>query len=168
DGSPGDNDWFKSNVVVTLTAEDDSSGVDYTMYKLDDDEWIEKKYTSPFTFIVPEDGNHTIEYYSVDKVGNEEDDKGPFDFRIDQTVPTIDLTWDGDNSKLVADVFDETSGVARVEFYVAGEYVGTATASPYEYEVKNPKKGDKGQQSPQQHHYNNTDQQDQQSLNHLP
>jgi len=142
EGTMGDNDWYTSNVVVTLTGEDDSSGVDYTMYKLEDDtEWQE--YTGPI--LVTEDGEHTIMYYSVDKVGNEEDEKGPFDFNIDQTPPTIELTWDEENSKLVADVDDETSGVAMVEFYVNGEYVGEVTEAPYEWEVTNPRQGDTGQ-----------------------
>ena len=142
DGIIGDNDWFTSNVVVVLTAEDNSAGVDYTMYKLDDDtEW--QLYTGPI--LVTEDGEHTIEYYSVDKVGNKENDSDPFGFKIDQTLPTIELTWDGENSKLVADVADEKSGVAKVEFYVNGEYIGEATDDPYEYEVTNPKRGDKAQ-----------------------
>ena len=142
EGTMGDNDWYTSNVVVTLTGEDDSSGVDYTMYKLEDDtEWQE--YTGPI--LVTEDGEHTIMYYSVDKIGNEEDEKGPFDFNIDQTPPTIELTWDDENSKLVADVDDETSGVAKVEFYVNGEYVGEVTTAPYEWEVTNPRTDDTGQ-----------------------
>ena len=112
------------------------------MYMLEDDtEWQE--YT--VQILVTEDGEHTITYYSVDRVGNEETVKGPFDFKIDQTVPTIELTWDEENSKLVADVDDETSGVAKVEFYVNGELVGTATTSPYEWEIIKPKQGDKGQ-----------------------
>jgi len=141
DGIMGDNDWFTSNVVVVLSAEDDSAGVDHTMYKLDEGEWT--KYAG--LFIVTEDSEHTITYYSVDRVGNKENDSDPFGFKIDKTVPTIELTWDGENSKLVADVDDETSGVAKVEFYVNGDYVGEDTIAPYEWEVTNPKQGDKGQ-----------------------
>ena len=142
EGIIGDNDWYTSNVEVTLTAEDDSAGVDYTMYKLEDDtEW--QVYPGPI--LITEGGEHTIVYYSVDRVGNKEDDKGPFAFKIDQTVPTIELTWDEDNLKLVADVSDEKSGIAKVEFYVNGEYLGEATDDPYEYEVTNPKRGDKAQ-----------------------
>jgi len=143
EGTLGDNDWYTSIVIVTLIAEDESNGVYYTMYKLDDDiEWQE--YNGPIS--VTEDGEqHTIMYYSVDFVGNKEEDKGPFCFKIDQTLPTIELTWDEENSKLIADVSDETSGIARVEFYINGEYIGEVTEDPYEYEVANPKMGDKGQ-----------------------
>jgi len=130
----GDNDWFTSNVVVTLTAEDDSSGVDYTMYKLEDDtEWQE--YTGPI--LVTEDGEHTIEYYSVDKVGNEEEDKGPFGFKIDQTAPEIiHLQWEKTGLLkwlFTATVDDETSGINKVEFYVDDEYLGNVTEEPYEW-----------------------------------
>ena len=116
---------------MTLIAEDNVAGVDYTMYKLDD--YDEKKYTGPF--YVTEDGeNHKIIYYSVDKVGNKEEDKGPFYFKIDKTSSTIKLTWDEENSKIVADVDDETSGVAKVEFYLDDEYAGEDTTAPYEWE----------------------------------
>jgi len=139
-GVMGDNEWFTSNVAVTLTAVDDSSGVDYTMYKLDDGNW--EPYIN--LFLVTEDGEHTLHYFSVDKVGNKEPVK-KVTFKIDQTVPTIDLTWDKENSKLVANVSDETSGVAKVEFYVNDDLVGTVTTAPYEWEVTKPKKGDMGQ-----------------------
>ena len=140
EGISGDNDWFISIVTVRLIAEDDSAGVDYTMYKLDDGEW--EIYEDPF--VVADDGVHTLLYYSVDYVGNEETEKDA-ELKIDQTPPTINLTWDGENSKLVANVSDATSGIAMVEFYVNGEYVGNATEYPYEWEVPNPKTGDKGQ-----------------------
>ena len=132
EGDVGDNGWYTSNVVVTLTAEDDSAGVDYTMYKLDDDDW-QKYYTS---ILVIEDGEHNITYYSVDKVGNREDNKS-VTFKIDQTVPTIDLTAEKTGLikwLLTAMVSDETSGVAKVEFYLAGEYLGEVTEEPYEWE----------------------------------
>jgi len=142
EGDVGENGWYVNDVTVTLIATDNADDVNYTMYKLHDDtEW--QNYIG--SILVNEDGNHTIEYYSVDKVGNKEDNKGPFPFKIDQTVPTIELTWDEENSRLVADVYDETGGVAKVEFYVNDEYVGESTILPYEWEVTNPKKGDVGQ-----------------------
>jgi len=131
EGDVGDNSWYTSNVVVTLTAEDDSSGVDYTMYKLDDDDW--QKYTA---ILVIEDGEHTITYYSVDRVGNKEEDKGPFGFKIDQIDPTINLTAEKTGITkwlLTATVSDETSGIAKVEFYLAGEFIGEVTEPPYEW-----------------------------------
>ena len=56
---------------VTFTATDDMSGVDYTKYKLDNGIWTE--YVAPI--VVSKIGNHTVYYYSVDKVGNIEEEK---------------------------------------------------------------------------------------------
>lgn len=64
-------DIFVSPVEVTLTATDDDSGVNYTMYKLDNGGWTE--YTAPF--VVSEQANHTLIFYSLDNAGNKEDDK---------------------------------------------------------------------------------------------
>jgi len=77
EGIIGEDGWFVSNVTITLSAEDempfvlrtinrDSSGVNYTMYKVDDGEWT--TYVDPF--VVAEDGDHTLYYYSVDLAGN--------------------------------------------------------------------------------------------------
>lgn len=59
---------YVSNVTVTLSATDNGSGVDRTMYKLDTGAWT--KYTAPF--LVTADGGHVVSYYSVDKSGNVE------------------------------------------------------------------------------------------------
>jgi hypothetical protein len=134
DGISGDNGWFVSNVTVILSAVDYSAGVDFTMYKLDAGIWT--TYTAPFS--VTDDSNHTLSYYSVDKVGNKETEKGPFDFKLDKTIPLINLTVEKTGlSKwlLTATVSDETSGIAKVEFYLNGECLGEATESPYEWTV---------------------------------
>jgi hypothetical protein len=62
---------YISPVEVTLTATDDNSGVDYTKYKVDTGNWT--TYAAPFT--VSDDGAHTVYFYSVDKVGNQEAEK---------------------------------------------------------------------------------------------
>jgi parallel beta-helix repeat protein len=127
----GDNDWYVSDVCITLVATDETSGIDYTMYMIDSGSWEE--YVVPVT--VSEDGEHTVEFYSVDNAGNEEA-IGEVTFKIDKTVPTIDFTWDDENSLLIADVDDETSGVAMVEFYVNGVLIGEVTSAPYEMEYE--------------------------------
>jgi hypothetical protein len=66
-----ENEVYISNVQTTLTATDDNSGVDYTMYKVDDAPFT--TYTSPF--YITTDGDHIITYYSVDKFGNTEEQR---------------------------------------------------------------------------------------------
>jgi len=72
-----------------LTAIDGQSGVNYTMYKLDDAEW--NVYTTPF--IVTEDGAHTVLFYSVDNAGNEETEKSST-FTIEHPV-AVEITIKG-------------------------------------------------------------------------
>ena len=132
-GTMGYEDWFVSDVTILLTATDDISGVNVTYYRLNNGEW--EVYAVPIN--IWDEGYHVIEYYSVDNAGNEEDVKGPFDFKKDATPPTIELTVEeiGSNTwLLIADVFDETSGVNWVEFYVDEELIGTITEEPYECE----------------------------------
>lgn len=64
-------DVYITDVEVTLTAFDGESGVDYTMYKVDNGTW--NTYTGPF--MVTGNGDHTVAFYSVDKAGNVEDEK---------------------------------------------------------------------------------------------
>ena len=63
-----DGPLYVSDVTVTLSASDAESGVDRTMYNLDNVGWI--RYTTPL--IVSQNGSHTVQYYSVDKAGNTE------------------------------------------------------------------------------------------------
>jgi hypothetical protein len=59
------------DAIITFTATDDMSGVEYTKYKLDNGVWTE--YVVPI--VVSKIGNHTVYYYSVDKAGNIEEEK---------------------------------------------------------------------------------------------
>ena len=66
-----EGDVYISDVTVYLNATDDISGVNYTMYKLDHGEF--EIYEEPF--VVSDDGDHTVYFYSVDNAGNVEDTK---------------------------------------------------------------------------------------------
>jgi hypothetical protein len=150
-GTMGENGWYVSNVVVTLTATDDVSGVDYTKYRIDSGSW--QTYSAPFT--VSTNGEHTVDYYSVDNVGNEESQKS-VSFKIDKTPPTATITRPKEgylyfldieigptpngNTIIVgritikADASDETSGIDKVEFYINDELKYTDEGAPYEWE----------------------------------
>ncbi|MBN1281344.1 MAG: choice-of-anchor J domain-containing protein, partial [Candidatus Thermoplasmatota archaeon] len=75
---------YVSDVTVTLTATDDLSGVNYTMYKLDSGVYVE--YTAPF--VVTDDGDHTVSFYSVDLAGNIETEKTQ-EFTIQHKAPLV-------------------------------------------------------------------------------
>ena len=141
-GTIGDNDWYISDITVTLTAYDPDSnsrwpsGVNHTYYKIDDGSWME--YEVPF--VIEGDGEHTVCYYSTDNAGNTEDVKC-FTFKIDQTPPVItDFTVTAQNALknkwlLAVIAEDETSGIVLIEFYADNALVGSVTTSPFEFLV---------------------------------
>ncbi|MBE3121618.1 MAG: right-handed parallel beta-helix repeat-containing protein [Thermoplasmata archaeon] len=132
DGTMGQNNWFINAVTVTLSAVDDSAGVASTTYKLNAGTWT--PYTGAF-LITGDAAAHSLSYYSVDKVGNTESVKEAT-LKIDQTKPTITLTVNKTGLMkwlLTATVSDETSGIAKVEFYLDGILLGNKTESPYEW-----------------------------------
>jgi hypothetical protein len=90
-GGAGDNTWYRTDVMATLTAEDAGSGVDYTMYQVTNNSYNSGllKYSGPF--MVYGEGISNVTYYSVDNVGNIE----PYNItevRIDKTLPEIYAT----------------------------------------------------------------------------
>ena len=130
----GNNSWYVSDVEVTLNATDDISGVNVTQFRFNGGNI--KTYTEPFN--VTTDGEHTVQYWSVDNAGNIEDVKSA-EFKIDQTKPCIDLTWENPENIYViftATCSDATSGMDRVEFYVDDICQFTDYAPPYEWSIE--------------------------------
>ena len=130
----GENNWYVSDVEVTLNATDDISGVNVTQFRVDGGSI--QTYTEPFN--VTADGVHTVEYRSVDYAGNIEDWKS-VEFAIDQTPPMIDLTLEIDKEEGIWYVIftawcdDATSSMDRVEFHMDDELVCTDDEAPYEW-----------------------------------
>jgi hypothetical protein len=83
----GNNDWYVNNVIMTITATDDISGIAWTKYSLNNGvTWV--THTGPGSFdVVVSDGEHKIKYYSRDNAGNEEPIKGPFVLKVDKVKP---------------------------------------------------------------------------------
>jgi len=116
----GLNNWYISDIKITLEATDDISGVDFIKYLLDDNDWM--IYTSPL--IIKSDGYHRITYYAVDKAGNVEQPSEVVRFKLDQTKPVIAMnyTWEGNLWQGYEFIFtatctDAMSGMEKVEFY---------------------------------------------------
>jgi len=78
----GNNGWYVSNVTITLNANDNASGINKTLYKINDGNW--KEYNG--AFIISEEGEHVIQYYSIDNAGNEEEKKS-FSIKVDKSKP---------------------------------------------------------------------------------
>jgi hypothetical protein len=86
---------FRSDVTLELIPEDEM-GVDYTLYMLDEGEWV--GYTEPVTVLA--EGTHTLQYFSADTSGNVENAQ-TVEFTIDKTIPEIELHYDRDTHEFV-------------------------------------------------------------------
>jgi hypothetical protein len=123
----GCNGWYLSNVTVTLNATDNTGVID-TFYRIDGGEW--EIYDFPFN--ISEEGEHTIEYYSYDYVGNIEDVKSST-IDIDKTLSELEVEWEtykeGWNwfCKFTCYAVDTTSGMDRIEMYINDELHETIT-----------------------------------------
>jgi VCBS repeat-containing protein len=134
-GTRGDNGWFISPVVVTLTATDDFS-VASTMYSPDGKNWL--PYTGPFT--ISTDGINTTYYYSIDTAGNRESTKSAsIIIDTDITGPIITIIYtgggtDGNPGYWTITAVDPESGIDTITVEVDGILVGTLSG---DYAVPN-------------------------------
>jgi len=135
----GLNDWYVDPVEVTLTGDDGTelfqSGINHIEYKINDGNV--QSIPPGDSFIISTDDEHTIDYWAVDNVGNQET-PNTFDIKIDRTPPTIDLTWEpvGGFSKdilFTANCTDSMSGMDYVEFYKNDLYKSIDYEEPYEW-----------------------------------
>jgi hypothetical protein len=109
-------DWLSAASPISLLAIDEESNVTATTYKIDDGSW--QTYVHPFNLSSLDDGAHTIQYFSTDYFGNEEDVKSQTVY-LDTTVPNIhtptryptgDIQF-GQAVKIFANITDLGSGV---------------------------------------------------------
>ncbi|HPN96272.1 MAG TPA: alpha/beta hydrolase [Candidatus Moranbacteria bacterium] len=84
-GTKGENDWFKSDVDINLTATDNLSGIDKILYSLNGSD-----YAEGINFSVSSEGENVIKYYALDKAGNKEEEKEA-KVKIDKKLPSIKI-----------------------------------------------------------------------------
>ena len=137
----GLNDYYISDVTVTLEATDDISGVKEIKYQINDDP-VQTIPGDHGTFIISEDSNlHTIKYWAIDNVGNTEN-LNQFQLKMDQTPPVTMLIYEivggsplqGWEIEFSAEAEDECSCVERVEFYINDVLQETVTGPGPIYE----------------------------------
>jgi outer membrane protein assembly factor BamB len=90
-GVSQDQEWFGGSPLVTLSASDNLSGVGGTFFRIDGTGGP-NFYGGPF--LIPGEGTHTLEYWSVDIAGNIETHKTRI-VRIDGTPPVTLATVSG-------------------------------------------------------------------------
>lgn len=150
-GLRSDTGWFIGNsVIIHLMAVDSFSGTNYTMYNLDAAGYV--FYNGPIILNTADhQGEHTLLYYSVDNVGNKEQEKSRT-FGIDSESPILTIAKPKDGRTYILNVpfpgtggittivgplrsivkaTDTGSGIDRVEFYLNGDLVRIDTIPPY-------------------------------------
>ena len=121
-GVPGCTGWYTSEVQVEFTATDSTSGVTGTFWRQDGGGW---ELALGSTFTVTGEGQHIVEYYSVDAVGNDEAPQELIpQIKIDGTPPSSNQPsytgtqgnddWYVSPVHVVLTSFDATSGVSAV------------------------------------------------------
>lgn len=111
-GNQGQPNWFRSDAQVILEAQDNEGGlgVDYTLYKINNEDW--QQYSSPLTFT--SEGTHTIQFYSVDKDENIEGIKSVI-FTLDKTPPEAQIAFDVNNQKIEVIGIDNSGGEVDID-----------------------------------------------------
>ncbi|MEM3384157.1 MAG: hypothetical protein QW134_00005 [Nitrososphaeria archaeon] len=116
-GTIGNQGWHTSDVIVSLSAIDNRSGVNRTEYSFDNTNWI--LYQIPFA--ISTEGATTIYYRSTDNAGNIEMTNSRI-VKIDITAPTIGVPRRipqndvplGEQVKISVNATDTFSGLAEV------------------------------------------------------
>jgi hypothetical protein len=117
-----DSAWHSENVEVTLTPVDAGSppsGVRKTKYRIDGGDWLTgTRFTIEALPDHSNDGVHTIEYYSVDFLGNTEITKST-EVRIDTVMPDTDALLNDEPVSLASSAL-LTGGLPALVFYPSG------------------------------------------------
>lgn len=114
-------DWYKSEVNITVNATD-TAGVDKTFIAVDDGSFIEAN-----THLFASEGSHTIDYYSVDILGQVENTKSE-NINIDMTAPTSNISvigskdqgWYTSLPEVTLSASDAITGVKNIYYRVNG------------------------------------------------
>jgi len=142
-GKLGANEWYLTNVSVTMTTTDDASGLNLTKYRFNGGLWYEKTWQNgPIRFNLS-DGINDVQYYATDNASNQGPIKG-LRVKVDTGAPVIEIIEpygqvDHSNVMIAWDSDDEMSGIANFEVVVDGgdpRVVDNLTSSAV-YDLKN-------------------------------
>lgn len=118
-GIPGSNGWYKSDIIVNLSAQDQWTGVKEIRSSIDGAAESAAPGNSA-SLTAAGDGSHRIFYYAKDNAGNAEAPH-TFDVNIDKTSPVITASisplpnqygWNNTDVTVSFNCADGTSGVA--------------------------------------------------------
>ncbi|MCM3763599.1 OmpL47-type beta-barrel domain-containing protein [Neobacillus niacini] len=125
-------EWSKEDVVVTLTATDDLSGVKSTYYSINGTDFVEGTSVT-----LDKQGVHTVSFYSVDNAGNVEKVKS-VDVKVDkqapETVINTSVYWYNKDVNVELTATDNLSGVKATYYAVNGSEFAEGTSFALEEE----------------------------------
>ncbi|MBD3183886.1 hypothetical protein GF312_16500 [Candidatus Poribacteria bacterium] len=109
-----DGQWHNKNFFIKLSAEDEGSGLLLTKYRINYGEEKSTKWNGEpeITF----EGENTLEYWSIDKIGNEEAHKVLTGIGLDKTTPAF-IHW----SKNPENIDDKFTGPLRINVQILDE-----------------------------------------------
>jgi len=117
-----DDKWHVTDFTITLTAVDYESGIAETYYRINDGP-VKAVSVDGQPLITTEGANNTLEYWSVDNVGDEElPHKVLTGIKLDKTIPTIGIpsripegdVEPGQEVRILVNVTDSLSGIKDV------------------------------------------------------
>lgn len=122
EGEKGDQNWFRTDVKLSISANDNEGGlgVEKTFIKVGEEDWLD--YVNPLIF--GNEGDYEIDYYSEDNDNNVEDVRS-YKFNIDKTVPSTFATisgtlgsenWYTSDVKIKLTAQDNASGIDKSEY----------------------------------------------------
>jgi hypothetical protein len=128
--------WYPSGVSLSLAATDGASGVSsirYTTNGTVPTKTTGTAYSAPFTLTA----TTTINYRAFDNAGNTENNH-VLTVQVDSTVPIVSVTSPAagatvSGSTTLSATASDNVGVARLDFLVDGNVVGSAASTPYNF-----------------------------------
>ncbi|MDY6787044.1 MAG: NHL repeat-containing protein, partial [candidate division WOR-3 bacterium] len=134
-GLPKYNDYITSESPITLSASDEIAGVREVIYYINGTEYT---YNEPFT-ITGADGEYTIEYKAIDRVGNESDLQSMI-VNLDNTSPDITINYNepqyygeyqfvSSQSLIDVEAYDTGSGQKRITYDINGILSGEGASA---------------------------------------
>ena len=132
DGAPNALGWYETPVTLTFLAEDVTSGVASTWWRLNDGAWRQGTQT-----VVSEDGQYWVRYFSQDHAGNIEPTQ-EYTIQIDQLPPTTSYAvlspngptngWYNEPVTITLVAMDDGIGVQETYYRINGSDWQTGTS----------------------------------------
>jgi len=133
-----DGEWHDREFVIQLTAKDDLSGVESTFYRINNGRIREVRIDGQ-PVICTEGANNTLEFWSVDTMGNIETHRFLSEIKLDKTPPVADAGQNvtveaGKHVRISAkSSYDELSGIDRCEWDLGNETIQNGIEFVYNF-----------------------------------